>query len=251
MELNDATVLIVDDESMLLEMFRGWLQDANYRVFTAGDGSAALSILDRHHVDVIVSDIRMPVMDGILLLKNLTTYSIMSRSTRPPKMIFVSGFTDLEPREAYDLGCEALMHKPFTRDHFVATVRRALRPREETWAEPEATQGQQLRVALPTVLSAIDEGRIAFGRGGYCLRYSRRMMEGPVRFDIEFQGEKVSLAGHGLTRWVDPEQGLIGVEISNLDEPCREWAIDLINRQAGSSYIPRAPMLAPTFKTAR
>src|SRR5215469_13419275 len=106
MELKDAAVLIVDDEPMLLDIFGEWLQEENCRVLTAGDGAAALQILRNHHADVIVTDVRMPVMDGILLLKNLTTYSGPSKSHHQPKMIFITGFTDLEPREAYSLGVE-------------------------------------------------------------------------------------------------------------------------------------------------
>jgi CheY-like chemotaxis protein len=88
MGLKHATVLIVDDEPMLLEIFSEWLQDENCGVLTAGDGAAALQILLSHDVDVIVSDIRMPVMDAILLLKNLTTYPGLSNRV-PPKMIWV------------------------------------------------------------------------------------------------------------------------------------------------------------------
>src|SRR3974377_2306887 len=109
MELKDATVLIVDDERMLLDIFSEWLQEENCRVLTAGDGVAALSILRNDHLDVVVSDVRMPVMDGILLLKNLTTYSGLSQGNHPPKMILISGFTDLEPREAYPMGVEAIL----------------------------------------------------------------------------------------------------------------------------------------------
>jgi hypothetical protein len=70
------------------------------------------------------------------------------------------------------------------------------------------------------------------------------MREGPVRFDLEFEGANVSLAGHGLIRWAEPDEGLLGVEISELDEPCRDWAFGLIVANAGSSYIPRAPLSA-------
>jgi CheY-like chemotaxis protein len=252
MELKYATVLAVDDEPMLLDIFREWLEEENCRVLTAGDGAAALQILRDQHVDVIVSDVRMPVMDGIVLLKNLTTYSGESQDVYAPKMIFVSGFTDLEPREAYGLGVEALMQKPIKRDQFVGAVRRTLRAREETWAEPANPAGLQLHVALPRLAAAIEQGRIAFGRGGFCLRDTTSFSESPVRFDLEFEGEKVSFAGNGLIRWVDPDQNLIGVEILSLDAPCRQWAIELINANAGSSYIPRAPLsTAPKIKTAK
>jgi len=252
MELKYATVLVVDDEPMLLDIFREWLVEENCRVLTAGDGAAALQILRDQHVDVIVSDVRMPVMDGIVLLKNLTTYSGELQDIYAPKMIFVSGFTDLEPRDAYGLGVEALMQKPIKRDRFVGAVRRTLRAREETWAEPSKSEGLQLHVSLPSASDAIEQGRIAFGRGGFCVRCTSPISEGPIRFDLEFEGEKVSFAGNGLIRWADPDQNLIGVEISNLDAPGRRWAIHLINANAGSSYIPRAPLsAAPKFKTAR
>jgi CheY-like chemotaxis protein len=209
MELKNATVLVVDDEVMLLDIFRVWLQEESCCVLTAGNGVAALQILRDNHVDVIVSDVRMPVMDGILLLKNLATYSQMKPGKQdhyPPKMIFISGFTDLEPREAYDLGIEALMQKPIKRAQFVAAVRWSLRPREETWAEPPASRGLPLQVALPCVSAAIEQGRIAFGRGGFCLRCSSPIREGPVRFDLEFEGEKVSFAGHGFIAWADASE---------------------------------------------
>ena len=244
MELKDAAVLIVDDEPMLLDIFSEWLQEENCRVFTAGDGAAALQIVRSHDVDVIVSDVRMPVMDGILLLKNITTLSGVSNRNYPPKMILITGFTYLELREAYNLGVEALLQKPIERVHLVDVVRRALRSHEETWSEPATPGGMPLHVALPHVSAAMEQGRIAFGRGGFCLYSTSPMREGPVRFDLEFEGEDMSFAGHGLIRWAEPDECLLGVEILNVDEPCREWVIGLIAVNAGSSYIPRAPLSA-------
>jgi CheY-like chemotaxis protein len=164
MELKGATALIVDDERMLLDIFSEWLTEENSRVLTAGDGAAALKILCNDHVDVVVSDVRMQVMDGILLLKNLTTYSGLSEGNHPPKMIFISGFTDLEPREAYNMGVEAILQKPIDRAQFVDTVRWTLRSHDETWSEPLISGGMPLHVALPRVSAAIEQGRIAFGR---------------------------------------------------------------------------------------
>ena len=252
MEPKIATVLIVDDEPMLLEIFSEWLQEENCRVLTAGDGAKALETLRSHHVDVIVSDVRMPVMDGILLLKNLTTYSGLSGSNHPPKMIFISGFTDLEPREAYNLGVEAILQKPIGRAQFVGAVRGALRSREEMWSDPSTLGGMPLQVALPRVSAAIEQGRIAFGRGGFCLYCTAAVREGPVRFDLEFEGEDFSFAGHGLIRWAEADERLLGVEILALDAPCRDWAFGLIAVNAGSSYIPRVPFSAtPRSRAAK
>jgi CheY-like chemotaxis protein len=251
MELKYATVLVVDDEPMLLDIFREWLVEERCRALTAGDGKAALEILRNHQVDVIVSDVRMPVMDGLLLLKNLTGHAGTPRGDYSPKMIFISGFTDLEPREAYNLGVEAVLQKPIKRDPFLNAIRRALRSREETWAEPATPGGSALHLALPGISAAIEQGRIAFGRGGFCLRCSSPTKEGPVRFDLEFEGQESRFAGHGLIHWVDPDEGLLGVEILDLDKPCREWATNLITANAGSSYIPRAPLAAPRLKAVK
>jgi len=210
MESKHATILVVDDEPMLLDIFIEWLEEENCRVLTARDGAAALHILRNHHVDVIVSDVRMPVMDGILLLKNLATYTGLSQRNHPPKTIFITGFTDLEPREAYNLGIEAFLQKPIERAQFVNTVRRTRRSHEETWSEPSTPGGMPLHVALPRVSAAIEQGRITFGRGGFCVYCSSPVREGAVRFDLEFEGEKASFAGHGLVRWAEPDERLPG-----------------------------------------
>ena len=244
MELKDATVLVVDDESMLLDIFSDWLEEESCHVLTAGDGAAALQAVLREHVDVIVSDVRMPVMDGITLMENLTAPDRKLPNSYRPKVIFISGFTDLQPREAYDLGCEEILQKPIERVHFVDAVRRALRSREEKWSDPQAESGSPLQVALPCVSAAIEQGHIAFGQGGFCLRYSSPVTEGPVRFDLEFEAEPVSLAGNGVIRWAEPGENVLGVEIAGLDKACLAWAMSLIATHAGMSYIPRAPRSA-------
>ena len=50
MKLKDATVMVVDDEPMLLDIFGEWLQEEECRVLTAGDGAAALQILRNQYV---------------------------------------------------------------------------------------------------------------------------------------------------------------------------------------------------------
>jgi CheY-like chemotaxis protein len=242
MELKGATVLLVDDEPVLLDVFCELLERENCNVLRAGDGAAALRILRNHRVDVIVSDVRMPVMNGILLLKNLATFAGASQSDYQPKVIFITGFADLELRDAYALGVEAMMQKPVEAAEFVGTIRRALLSPQEIWAQPSPTAGVPLHVALPWVSDAIEQGLIEFGRGGFCLHYSSPIKEGPVRFDLEFEGEKASFRGHGLVRWVDSNEHLLGVEILSLDESCRGRATEMIAVNAGSAYIPRRPL---------
>ena len=67
----DASILVVDDEPLLRELISEWLSDEGYRVRTAENGFDALRVLEVEHIAVVVTDIRMPKMDGVALLKTL------------------------------------------------------------------------------------------------------------------------------------------------------------------------------------
>jgi len=69
--MNQGTVLIVEDDPSLAEALCDTLDLAGYPVVAAGDGSAALEVLDLHNVAMVVSDVRMRPMDGHALLKRI------------------------------------------------------------------------------------------------------------------------------------------------------------------------------------
>ncbi len=58
------TILVVDDEMVLTEILRDVLQDAGYRVATAGDGRAGLDSLPTVRPDLVLCDVMMPILDG-------------------------------------------------------------------------------------------------------------------------------------------------------------------------------------------
>jgi DNA-binding NtrC family response regulator len=65
------TVLCVDDEANILAALKRVLRRAGYDVLSAGDGLQALSCLDETCVDIVISDMRMPGMDGVALLEQV------------------------------------------------------------------------------------------------------------------------------------------------------------------------------------
>jgi len=71
--INDVTILFVDDEPDLLSSLRRFLRKEPYHKIFAGSGGEALKILASEPVDVIVSDLRMPEMDGLSLLNSVKT----------------------------------------------------------------------------------------------------------------------------------------------------------------------------------
>ena len=70
-----ATILLVDDEEILRESITDFLEDRDYRVVTAENGHVALELFKQERPDLILSDLRMPEMDGLELLKKITAIS--------------------------------------------------------------------------------------------------------------------------------------------------------------------------------
>ena len=228
-----ATVLVVDDEPLLRDILSEWLEFEGYRVLTAEDGEDALRVMETNPVEAIVTDVRMPKMDGLTFLKELHR----SGNSVPPA-ILVSGHTAIAPREAYGLGVEAILSKPFTADQLVSAVRHVFTRREELWrGSAEAAVRQDLQATFATVAGARQDGKLAFGRGGFCVSAIANFIEGPLRFALHFSEDELRIAGLGMVRWSESGEGQIGVEILCLEAECLE--LGSVLAQGASSYIPR------------
>ncbi len=64
-------ILIVEDDKELSQLFQKVLEKNGYQVKSASDGAQALDVLDKEYIDLIISDIMMPVMDGYELVSEL------------------------------------------------------------------------------------------------------------------------------------------------------------------------------------
>src|SRR5947207_190070 len=125
-------VLIVDDSSAIRKVLRQMLQGAELglgHVYEARDGREALEILKVDKVDVILSDINMPNMDGIELLSALQSDRMLK--SIPMIMITTEGSQDRVLR-ALDLGASGYIRKPFNikqiKDKLTAIVEPAPSP---------------------------------------------------------------------------------------------------------------------------
>ncbi len=107
--LTNKLVLLVEDESALLRGMQAWLRDNEYgfAVMIASEGKEALGIVERYHPDLVVSDVRMPGMDGLELL-------LACRNRFPHlRFVIVSAFgtSDMEQR-SMQYGAVRFLHKP-------------------------------------------------------------------------------------------------------------------------------------------
>ncbi|MDR1781377.1 MAG: response regulator transcription factor [Bacilli bacterium] len=109
------TILVVEDESRLREVIINNLKD-RYNVFEAQDGLEALQIFDEEHIDLIISDIMMPKMDGWELLAK-----VREKSTVP--YIILSALDDeVSQIKGYDLTVDDYVTKPFSPSVLVKKV---------------------------------------------------------------------------------------------------------------------------------
>jgi two-component system, response regulator YesN len=120
-KLKQATVLFVEDEPFLRETMGAWLELKAGRALCAEHGEEALAILAAHKIDLLISDVRMPVMDGIELVKKLN-----QAGGERPHVILVTGFSDLSLRQAQDLGVDAVVEKPIHREELLSIMQRSL-----------------------------------------------------------------------------------------------------------------------------
>jgi len=119
-----ACVVVIDDQEPIRRIVRRALEQAGHQVLDAEDGELGLQLLEHHPVDVVVSDIFMPGMDGIQMLRQI-------RKQFPALKVIVmsggdsSGMLDLR-RDAELLGAVKSLSKPFTTHEIVTIVNSVL-----------------------------------------------------------------------------------------------------------------------------
>jgi DNA-binding NtrC family response regulator len=218
--MSKARVLIVDDDPDLLQALPGALRLRmdGVTVDTADSGAAALDLLAAGDYDAIVTDIKMPGMDGIELLAEIQT----RWPDTPTLMITGHGEHDLVV-EALRGGAYDFIQKPIDRDFFVASLNRAIQMREQSRRVKE----QQLALERHLKeLETIVEQRTRE------LRKTNKVVESPLRFLMgpSRQMEKIvqqikQVADSPLTVLIEGETGtgkeLVARAIHQLSAPCK------------------------------
>ncbi|GAB4212350.1 MAG: sigma-54 dependent transcriptional regulator [Sandaracinaceae bacterium] len=123
-------ILLAEDEVNLRRVLGAQLARDGYDVRTAADGQEALDQLAAGQVDIVISDLRMPRVDGLTLLKHLVAH----RPEVPVILITAHGTVDTAV-EALKLGAFDYVTKPFDRDEFRAIVAKAARTSELRMAD--------------------------------------------------------------------------------------------------------------------
>lgn len=156
-------VLIVDDEPNLRRVIAAQLGRDGYDVHTAADGEEGCRILAEHHIDLVITDLKMPKVDGMELLRQ----ALELDPELPVVMMTAHGTVD-NAVEALKTGAFDYLTKPFDQDEVRSIVRKALKTRElnqfEATGAPSGAPDDRFRYGIIGQSSAIVELRALLDR---------------------------------------------------------------------------------------
>jgi len=116
-KLKELKLLFVEDEDDLLEIISDTLFKLDADFVTAKNGQDALDVLSKQKIDIVVTDINMPVMNGLELIQNI------NELYPEVKVIIMSAHTEIEYiKKANDLGVKDYLIKPFDFIKFIELV---------------------------------------------------------------------------------------------------------------------------------
>jgi two-component system response regulator PilR (NtrC family) len=125
MNKGGARILVVEDEKHMREILNMLLESEGYRVTTAENGTKGVQALEKEIYDLVITDIKMPGVDGFGILKR-------AREVSPESLvIMITAFGTMESAiEAMKLGAYDFVHKPFKIDEIRLTIEKALEKKQ-------------------------------------------------------------------------------------------------------------------------
>ena len=112
------TILVVDDEDALLETLTEFLQGEGYRVRSATNGRDGLACLREEDVDLVVTDLMMPIADGVELIRTMQGHADLSATP----VVMLTGAAKATALRGQDIRVSAFLSKPFRLEDLLAIV---------------------------------------------------------------------------------------------------------------------------------
>ncbi len=112
-----ANILVVDDEVDIARMIESLLVDEGHTVAVAFNGEEAFKYLEENSTQLILSDIRMPQMNGVQLLGK-----VKDKFGNTPPVIFLTSYAEVNEEDAHTKGASAYIHKPFDLEELLEVV---------------------------------------------------------------------------------------------------------------------------------
>jgi DNA-binding response OmpR family regulator len=134
-----ARLLLIDDDPSLLEVLTLAFEDAGHSVVTAPDGAGGLRVIAQGEVELVVSDVNMPLVDGFALCRKLR-----GGNSELPVILLTSRDSDIDEALGLDVGADDYVTKPFSTRVLVSRVAALLR-RSELRRGANAVESEPVR----------------------------------------------------------------------------------------------------------
>jgi anti-anti-sigma factor len=156
------TILVIDDEKPTLTMFRLLLNAEGYSVLTAENGREGLDVFERQSPPLVITDVKMPGMDGIEVLRRIKEIDVNT------EVIVITGHGDMDLAiQALNLGATDFINKPIQRQALEHALRRAQERIELARSKEEqvsvAVREQTTVIAFRGSLTASSEPQLLEG----------------------------------------------------------------------------------------
>jgi signal transduction histidine kinase/ligand-binding sensor domain-containing protein/CheY-like chemotaxis protein len=124
----EHSLLVVDDNEQITSLLENILSD-RYKIYKANDGRKALAVLEANRIDLVISDIWMPEMDGLVLCKKIKE----NIQTSHIPVILLTAKSEIEDRiEGLQVGADSYIPKPFHPEHLFVRIEKLLEQLEAT-----------------------------------------------------------------------------------------------------------------------
>lgn len=202
---NVPTMLIVEDNADLLELMKQALSK-HYRVVTAKNGKQAWNVIQKEPLDIVVSDVMMPIMDGIeltRLIKNDQSFWQL------PVILLTAKDRQEDENEGYAIGADAYITKPFSFEELTLRADMLIANRQKVW--DNARQEARLRQTEEKATSASDPDK------AFMVRATQIVMEhiDDPAFDRETFAKEMLVSSSTLYNKVHAITGKTVVEFVN------------------------------------
>ncbi len=239
-------VLILDDEPDLVEVLAEQLELRGVIVHAFNDPKKALESIADYPLNAIISDIRMPKLNGVEFLKELRkTYHYS------PTVVFVSGFSmDYSVDQLLNLGAVALLEKPFNVDAIFQIIM-------ENFIQDTKERNRYFRLEEKLKLTLEGEGPLEIGNIGYGgvfvpfnpglneRRKASLKVGTQIPFSFSLEARKISAIGEVIWRRETPSADLppgVGIKFVQISDEDRQEIETHVRAHRILSFIPNSPL---------
>jgi DNA-binding response OmpR family regulator len=215
-------ILVVDDEPNMRRLIEIILSEEKFNTITAQDAEEALDIVDRHHIDLMITDIMMPGMDGYSL-----TEQLRSAGYDFPILMVTARESVKDRRRGFLVGTDDYLVKPFDEEEMILRVKALLR-RAKIVSQRKITIGQ-VTISYDTLTVSRSTERITLPQKEFLLLYKLLSYPGTVFTRMQLLDEI----------WgVDTESAehTVSVHIGRLRERFYDWPEFSVETIRGLGY---------------